>query len=37
MNRVCYDINDFDDILTDLRDVLARLDNNLIGDALLWI
>ena len=37
MNTVCVEVREYEDILPELRDVLEQLDDDLIGDALLWI
>jgi hypothetical protein len=37
MNRICVEIKDYDEILPELEQVLAELDDDLIGEDLLWI
>lgn len=37
MNIICLDIKDYEEILPDLKRVLERLSENLIGEGLLWI
>jgi len=37
MNTVCIQVKDYEEILPELREVLERLSDDLIGDALLWI
>lgn len=37
MNEVCIEVREYDEILPELQEVLARLRDDLIGDELLWI
>jgi len=37
MNTVCEEVKDYEEIVPELREVLAELSDDLIGDELLWI
>ncbi len=37
MNIQCIEVKEFKDIENELREALENLDENLIGDGLLWI
>ena len=37
MNTECMELKSYDEIVSKLRTVLHRLQDNLIGDSLLWI
>lgn len=37
MNRICIEIKDYEEIVPELQQVLAQLDDDLIGEGLLWI
>jgi hypothetical protein len=37
MNTVCIQVKEYEEILTELKEVLAHLRDDLIGDEWLWI
>lgn len=37
MNEICIEIKEYEDILPELKEALAELNDDLIGDELLWI
>ena len=37
MNRICVEVKEYEEILPELQQVLAELDDDLIGEDLLWI
>ena len=37
MNKVCFEVREYEDIVPELRKILAELRDDLIGENLLWI
>ncbi len=37
MNRICIEVKEYEEILPELQQVLEELDDDLIGEDLLWI
>jgi hypothetical protein len=37
MNRICVEVREYEEILSELQQVLEDLNDDLIGEDLLWI